>query len=86
MEQSALEAGLKVLWEKARQAGDTIARLREERTALRGRVEELAARIAELEGQLAQHPAQGSEIVGNGEREVMAARLKDLLARIEAYL
>lgn len=86
MDQSALEAGLKVLWEKARQAGDTIAHLREERTALRGRVDDLEARVAELEAQLARRPAEEAGIVGNGEREAVAAKLKDLLARLEAYL
>ena len=96
----ALEGGLKALWDRVKQAGETIARLREERTTLHARVSELEATVAELERTLGQHramikgletqlgerPAAGEGVFSNGEREALAARLKDLLVRIEAYL
>ncbi len=95
-----LEGGLKALWDRVKLAGEMIARLREERTALQSRVHELEARVAEGERMLAQHratiksletqvaerPAAGEAVIFNGDREALAAQVKDLLARIEAYL
>jgi predicted nucleic acid-binding Zn-ribbon protein len=99
-ELKALEGGLKNLWDRVRQAGELIAHLREERGTLRARVCELESSVAELERtlgqyratirtletQLAERPAGGTGIVNDGEREALAGRLKDLLARIDAYL
>jgi predicted nucleic acid-binding Zn-ribbon protein len=99
-EYSDLESGLKTLWDRVRQAGETITRLRDERTGLENQVQELGTRLAGLERTLAQQqvtirdlekrlkeaPPPGDAVFANGEREVLAARLKELLARIEAYL
>lgn len=94
-----LEGGLKILWDRVRQAGEVISRLREERATLQSRVGELEVKVAEverllaqqratikgLETRLAEQPAGGG-IFENGERQALATRLKDLLARIDAYL
>jgi hypothetical protein len=99
-ELKTLEGGLKVLWDRVKLAGEMISRLREERTLLQVQVRELEAKVSELERtlgssrstikgletQLADRAAAGDGILFNGEREALAARLKDLVARIETYL
>jgi chromosome segregation ATPase len=99
-ELKTLEGGLKALWDRVKLAGETIARLREERTALQAQVRELEAKVAEcermlgqhratikgLETQLAERPAATEGILFNGDREALTAQVKDLLARLEAYL
>jgi chromosome segregation ATPase len=99
-ESRTLEGSLKALWDRVRQAGETIARLRDERTALQARVSELETTVAELERTLGSHrvtiagletqlkerPPAADGIISNGEREALAAQVKDLLARMEAYL
>jgi chromosome segregation ATPase len=95
-----LEGGLKALWDRVKQAGETIARLRDERAALQSRVSELQATVAELERALGSHraavtsletqlkerPPVAEGVFSNGEREALTAQVKDLLARMEAYL
>ena len=95
-----LEGGLKVLWDRVRQAGELISHLREERGALQSRVGELESTVAELERMLGQYratirtletqlterPVGGTGIFEDGAREVLVARLKDLLTRIDGYL
>ncbi len=95
----SLENSLRGLWDRVRQAGDMISSLKEERGVLQSQVQDLEARVQHLTRDLHQRDealrvlaeekrtsdASGF-IVANGEREAMAARLKDLLAKIEAYL
>lgn len=99
-ELQSLEAGLKKLWERVRQSGEAIVDLRQERSSMRGRIQELESQVRTLEQEIAKREvhikdlaarhveAQSREgfIVGNGEREAFMTRLKDLLARIDAYL
>lgn len=99
MEQFAhIEESLKVLWGKARQAGEIIAQLREEKQALLSQVALLQQEVAKLRDELAVKEQQlqrastraqdmsATAIVSNGEREQLAAKVKELLAKIDAYL
>ena len=94
-----LEGGLKVLWERVKQAGELITRLREEKASLQNRVSELEDRSRALEHALAEQKELaralesrqassdgGDHVFSDGDREALALKVKDLLARIEAYL
>lgn len=93
---SSIEAQLKTLWEKAQQAGAVITRLREEKHVLQARVEELEREVAKLRAEIALKERQiqtmtvtelkATSVVSNGEKEQLTAKVKELLARIDAYL
>ena len=99
-ELGALDSSLKALWERAQVAAELIARQRTEAQTLQRRVRELEEQLRRIEQELrdtqeqlkAQPPAQdlpetaGEPIFSNGEKEAMAGRVKDLLARLDAYL
>jgi prefoldin subunit 5 len=99
-ETRAVENVLKVLWERVRRAAELIQQLREERQALHSQVDQLRNDVRQLQQELArkdqllktvqterQHPAQEEGLVfGNGERAALARKVKDLLAKIDAYL
>jgi len=99
-ELQTLEGGLRVLWERVRLAGETIVRLREERSALQARVTDLEAQLRASERTLAgeretlkkleagriEREAEGNALFSDGERDALAAKVRDLLARIDAYL
>jgi chromosome segregation ATPase len=93
----SVENALKALWERVRRAGDLIQQLREERQALHTQVEQLRTEVQHLQGELSRkeqilgsmpQPSDGTaaRAFGNGEREVLVQKVKDLLARIDAYL
>jgi prefoldin subunit 5 len=93
-----IEESLKVLWEKVRRAGDVISQLREEKQALQAQVTLLQQEVAKLRAELAtkeqllQRATAGAQemkaatLISNGERAQLAAKVKELLARIDAYL
>jgi uncharacterized coiled-coil DUF342 family protein len=92
-----VEIALKALWEKVRGAGDLIQQLREERQALHTQVEQLRAEVRHLQTELSRkeqllgsvsqsRDGDAARAIGNGEREALAQKVKDLLARIDAYL
>ncbi len=99
-ELAALEESLRALWERAQLAAETITQLRNENKGLHHHVRELEDRLRRAEQELrdaqeqlkTQPPAQalpeGSQIpgFGNGEREALAGRVRDLLAKLDAYL
>jgi Tfp pilus assembly protein FimV len=99
-EARAVDALLKTLWEKARRAAETIAQLREDNRELQSRVEELTRQLYQVQHDLARKDQiisqQNADLAGasakrpalfdNGERELLATKVKDLLAKIEAYL
>lgn len=99
-ELQSLEGGLRVLWEQVRLAGESIVRLRGEKSTLQSRVTELEAQLRASERALAvereelkkleagriEREAQGNTLFSDGERDALAAKVKDLLARIDAYL
>jgi chromosome segregation ATPase len=93
----SVENALKALWERVRRAGDLIQQLREERQALLIQIEQLRAEVQHVQNELSRKeqilgslppsPEGGAgRAFGNGEREVLAEKVKDLLARIDAYL
>jgi chromosome segregation ATPase len=93
----SVEIALKSLWERVKKAGDLIQQLREERQALHTQVEQLRTEVRHLQTELSRkeqllgsmsqsHEGDGPRAFGNGEREALAQKVKDLLARIDAYL
>jgi len=96
----AVEAGLRALWERTRRAVETIVQLREEKKLLQVKVEELERELQSLRQEVAESKAvigkQASElaqtsskqgaVILNGEREELAARVKNLLTKLDAYL
>jgi len=93
----SVENAVKALWERVRRAGDLIQQLREERQALLVQIEQLRAEVQHVQNELARKDqmlssippsgtAEGARAFGNGEREALAQKVKDLLARIDAYL
>jgi chromosome segregation ATPase len=93
----SVENALKALWERVRKAGDLIQQLREERQALLTQVEQLRTEMQHLQNELSRkeqilelmpssREGGAARAFGNGEREALAQKVKDLLARIDAYL
>lgn len=93
----SVENALKALWERVRRAGDLIQQLREERQALLTQVEQLRTEVQHLQNELSRkeqilvsmpssREGDAARVFGNGEREALAQKVKDLLARIDAYL
>lgn len=92
---SNIETQIQTLWDKAKRAGELIARLREEKRALQKQNEFLEQELAKLRSELVARNAQlasaarevkSAEIFSNGEREELSAKVKQLLAKIDAYL
>jgi chromosome segregation ATPase len=95
-----IESAIKTLWEKARRAGELIAALKEENSGLRTKLEEVQLQleqlnqelvqrdqtISQLEAEQAEADSKSNETFSNGEREALAAKVKDLLAKIDSYL
>ena len=95
-----IESQVKALWEKAQQAGVLIARLREEKKALQADSEQLEQEVKKLRSDLMAREDQLQKLaaiqpgpepkstptISNGEREQLTAKVKELLARIDAYL
>ena len=94
------EGVLRALWEKARHAGELIAQLREEKKDLQAAVQDLQQQIHQLQEELVKKdqviatvtaeltsaPSKKAVLFANGERELLTAKVKDLLAKIESYL
>lgn len=99
-EVKSLEDGLKGLWERVRSAGEIVVQLREEKINLYARVQELELQVQELGRELLKKENQLKEafaskaaaetkegfMMANGEREAFVSKVKELLARIDAYL
>jgi prefoldin subunit 5 len=93
-----IEESVKALWEKARQAGEVIVRLREEKKQLQSENTSLQQEVTKLRSELSLRDQQAQKLaltatearnavgMSNGEREQLAAKVKELLARIDAYL
>ena len=96
----SVEGSLKALWEAARRAGELIAQLRGENRVLSTKAEELQREVTQLQQELVkkdqiisklsaeQAGAQSKRAVhfADGERELLASKVRDLLAKIESYL
>jgi chromosome segregation ATPase len=99
-EPAAVETSLKSLWEKARRAADVIGELRAEKRTLQSRVELLEGELRQLREEIGRRDQQLSKLqseqagidpkraalFANGEREVLATKVRELLAKIDAYL
>ena len=91
-----LEEAFRGLWERVTRAGELIQQLREERKALALQVEQLREEVRHLQQEVQkrdEHLRQlradadaASVLLANGERQALAARAKELLSRIDAYL
>ena len=95
----SLENSLKALWDRVRKASEVIAQLREDKRVLTSRVAELESQVRHVQAELARKTQaeaagdsqgagarRGSGALDNGEREALAGRLKDLLAKLDSYL
>jgi predicted nucleic acid-binding Zn-ribbon protein len=98
-ERAVTDHGLAVLWDRVRQAGDLIRQLRQEKTALHGRLAELEAQVRTLEATLqaqrelvrsleaAQKERTGqSTTLAEEERAALVARVQEALSKLDAYL
>ena len=98
-DKNTLDTSLNALWERARSAVELIGRLRGENRVLEERVHELEQRLQsmqqqfrDVEEQLKAHPQQQvtqgdpQPQFANGDREKLAGRLKEILAKLDAYL
>jgi len=95
-----IESSLKSLWERARKASEAIHTLREERKLLLAKVEDLLRENQRLQQDVVRKDqllksatASAQEVAAkktgafpDGEREVMVARIKTLLAKLDTYL
>jgi chromosome segregation ATPase len=100
LEAKSLESSLKALWDRAKRTGELIAQLREERSGLQRRVEELEREIGQLREVVSQKDelvkkisaepmrpsGKNGVVLSDGERQQLGARVKELLAKIEGYL
>ncbi len=99
-ESKSLDPGLRGLWERTKLAGDLIVQLRQEKGILQSRAEDLEKQVTVLRQELTRkeelmrkmeseriaRESQQTGIFSNGEREMLTMKLKDLLAKIDAYL
>jgi len=99
-ELKGVESSLKALWERARRTSEVIHGLREEKRDLQVKVEQLENEMRRLQQEMAKKEqtlrsvgAGGDEaslkkvlVIRNGERDLLAERIKVLLAKLEAHL
>ena len=99
-EANNIELALKTLWDKVRRAAEAIARLRVENSQLQSTVarmqqemlqlkEDLSVReqeVRRLSAEKVEIQSARSSAFPDGEREVLNARVKELLGKIESYL
>jgi chromosome segregation ATPase len=95
----AVEEGLRVLWAVVRKAADELHRLRQESRELKSRIQDLEVELSSAREDLQtkqdhlqrleeQHErAEAARSVSfNGDRQVLSAKVKELLAKIDSYL
>lgn len=93
----AVDALLKNLWDRTKKAAEMISRLREEKAELQARVASMEGEFSRLKQDVVKNEdmirslsaerAEGNHsFVSNGERELISARVKDLLARLDGYV
>ena len=93
-----LDMLLQGLWERVRRAGEFIHELRLRKTELTERVEALERDLSRLKAELStrddiiktlteqQNAGSQGKTFTNGERDAIAARVKELLVKLEGYL
>lgn len=93
----AIDVWLKGLWDRAKKAAEVISRLREEKAELQARVNTLEEELSRLKSDLDRSEEQLRSVssdqhgtdqtfLSNGEREQLSAKVKDLLAKLDAYI
>ncbi|HEX7571461.1 MAG TPA: hypothetical protein VF514_00095 [Bacteroidota bacterium] len=89
----SVEGNFKALWESARRAADVIAGLRQECQALQAHVARLERELLQVKTESAQFRKQTAEHVqeegmsfAGGERDLLAAKVRELIAKLDAYL
>ena len=89
----SIEGNLRALWESARRAADVISGLRQEREALQARLtslerelQQVRAESAVLKKQAADHGQEGDVRFAGADRDLLAAKVRDLIAKLDAYL
>ena len=89
----SVESNFKALWESARRAAELISGLRQERAALQAHVarlerelQQIRSESSQLRKQAAEHIQDGATSFAGGERDLLAAKLKELIAKLDAYL
>jgi len=92
-EVKSIENSCKALWESVRRAAESITRLREEKRELQGNVERLERElqqvrheVMQLKRQVGEQGSAGSMAFAGGEREALSAKVKELIAKLDAYL
>ena len=89
----SVEGSFKAVWESARRAAELIAGLRQERQTLLEHVARLEhelqqarAESAQFRKQTAEHMQEGGINFAGGERDLLAAKVRELIAKLDAYL
>lgn len=88
-----LEASLQKLWEKARKLSDILLRMKGENESLRRRIEELESKERQLttdlhgkEQECLKLQSNGSGMFTHEEKEAIANKIKELIAKINSRL
>lgn len=95
-----LETSLQSLWEKARRVSETLLQMKESNQMLRGRVAELEQSerqlretlmgkekdLERLHHEVAKLQLNGSEAFTKEEKEALKAKIKEMIAKINARL
>jgi len=89
----SIEGNLRALWESARRAAEMIAGLRQEREELRARLTSLERELQQvraesslLKKQATDHGQEGEARFAGAERDLLAAKVRELIAKLDAYL
>ena len=89
----SVESNFKALWESARRAAEVIVGLRQERVALQAHVARLERELQQIRSESAQLRKQAADQIqdgavnfAGGERDLLAAKVKELIAKLDAYL
>ena len=88
-----VEGSVRALWESARRAAEMIAGLRQERQALQAHIARLERELQQARADAVQIKKQASEqtkeggiSIAGGDRDLLAAKIRDLIAKLDAYL
>ena len=89
----SVEGNIKALWDSARRAAEVIAGLRGEKQSLQAHVarlerelQQIRADAAQMRKQAADNAQEGGTSFAGGERDLLAAKVKDLIAKLDAQL
>lgn len=96
-----LDEALRILWQRIRTATESLTRLREENSSMRQTLQDLERQVASLRGEMLrkdeeikrlrteQAHARNNDGAGGfppEEREILKARIRELIAKINSHL